>query len=99
MRTESPYRITEPEDLPKSLTPARWFGRRGSGEEEGEAVRENAHGSTAYTLPRDRIASITPTEERIDVVCRSRAGGYRRAIPLSEPGAAETVIHAAGRSP
>jgi hypothetical protein len=65
--------------------------------EEGEPVRENTYGSTAYTIPRDRIVGVTPIPEGIDVVCRSRAGGHQRPVPLSDPEVAKPVIRAMTR--
>jgi hypothetical protein len=62
--------------------------------EEGEAVGETTYGSTAYSISRDRIASMECTTEGVVVSFRTKGRKHERRIPLSDPEGAIPVIDA-----
>ncbi len=64
--------------------------------EEGEATGDNTYGSTAYSIPRRRIAGMESTAGGVTVSRRSRKGLRERRIPLSDPDAATAVANVMG---
>lgn len=62
--------------------------------EEGEPVRENTYGSTAYSIPRSRIEDLTLTADEVIVTFRARGDKHERLIPFSRPEDAAPVIDA-----
>ncbi len=64
--------------------------------EEGEATGDNTYGSTAYSIPRRRIAGMESTVEGVIVSRRSKRGLRERRIPFSDPDAANVVTSVMG---
>lgn len=64
--------------------------------EEGEATGDNTYGSTAYSIPRQRVANMEPIAGGVIVSRHSRAGLRGRMVPLSDPDAATTIINVMG---
>jgi hypothetical protein len=62
--------------------------------EEGEPVRENTYGSSAYSIPRSRIADLTRSADGVVVSFRTRGDKREHWVPLSRPEDATPVIDA-----
>ena len=85
----------------KRTAPAKAGGRDRSGGnrlavalivEEGEPVRENTYGSSAYSIPRSHIADLMRTADGVVVSFRTRGDKRERWVPLSRPEDATPVI-------
>ena len=62
--------------------------------EEGEAVRDSTYGSTAHSIPRQRVSGLSRTTEGLVLSLHTREGIHERRIPFSETERAERVIEA-----
>jgi hypothetical protein len=60
--------------------------------EEGEPVRENTYGSSAYSIPRSRIADLRRTVDGVVVSFRTWGDERERQVPFSRPEDATPVI-------
>lgn len=62
--------------------------------EEGEPVRENTYGSSAYSIPRSRIEDLRRTADGVVISFHTRGDKRERKIPLSNPDVATPIIDA-----
>ncbi len=63
--------------------------------EEGEALRDTTYGSTACSIPLNRIATLAKTEDGLLVSFQTRREHCERQIPFSKPEGLTPVIQEA----